>query len=89
LQAHEKLQHVQQEHETALRQQLMATTRLTMLEEAKGEAEAEARKAVEKCTTVATELAALNAVAQEKQRAADAQAAQLQVRQMCCGSRGL
>jgi hypothetical protein len=71
---------VQQEHEAALRQQLVATTRLTLLEAAKGEAEAEARKAAEGRTAALTELAAQQAVAGEKQRAAEAQAAQLQVR---------
>jgi hypothetical protein len=80
LQAHEKLRHVQQELEAALRQQLVSTTRLSMLEAAKGEAEAEARKAAEGRTAALTELAAQQAVAGEKQRAVEARSAELQVR---------
>jgi hypothetical protein len=79
-QAHEKLRQVQHEHEALLRQQLVSTTRLSMLEAAKGEAEAEARKAAEGRTVALTELATQKAVAGEKQRAAEARAAELQVR---------
>jgi hypothetical protein len=81
-QAHEKLRQVQHEHEAVLRQQLVSTTRLSMLEAAKGEAEAEARKAAEGRTVALTELATQKAVAGEKQRAAEARAAELQVRRV-------
>lgn len=78
-QAHEKLHHVQQQYDAELRKNVQTATRVQSLEHDKGLAEAEAHRAVEQKADALTRLAALEAVAGEKQRAADAKIAELQV----------
>lgn len=84
LQVNENLRKVQSDYECALRDKLYATSQLQAAEASKTEAQVELSRAQESRTAAVAELAAKEAVAAEKIRAAESAAVELRVGLLAC-----